>query len=272
VLETREEVEAFQRILAETGGYRSDPARKPAFFSRLFGRFDAWYYLNMGRIIYEGHRIARAGGFDTQAWAEFSVSVVRLVEDCGGKVDVSGLEHPLKLGKPVVFVGNHMSFMEAFFLPALLLHINRLAAVAKLGLLKYPFLGSVAGATDSIWVSRKDPRSDLREVLTQGKAFLRAGRSVVLFPQATRSARFDPANFNSLGVKLAKTAGVPVVPLALKTDFQGNGRLIKDVGPLDRKKTVHFRFGEPIEVRNTGRNVNQQIVRFIEDSLREWST
>ena len=53
---------------------------------------------------------------------------------------------------------------------------------------------------------------------------------------------FKPEEFNSIGVKLAKKAGVPVVPVAIKTDFWGNGRIIKELGPIDNKKTIHIKF------------------------------
>ena len=55
---------------------------------------------------------------------------------------------------------------------------------------------------------------------------------------------FDPGAFNSLGAKLAARSGVPVVPIALKTDFSGLGPVVKEFGRIDRTRTVHFRFGE----------------------------
>jgi hypothetical protein len=45
-----------------------------------------------------------------------------------------------------------------------------------------------------------------------GLARLKQGISIVVFPQTTRMVDFDASQFNSIGVKLAKKAGVPVVP------------------------------------------------------------
>ena len=103
-----------------------------------------------------------------------------------------------------------------------------------------------------------------------GIQLLSKGISIVIFPQSTRSLAFKPEDFNSLGVKLAKKAGVKVVPIALKTDYWGNGKIIKELGPIDRKKHIHFRFGEPIEVTGTGKEENQKIIEFIKASLDEW--
>ena len=85
-----------------------------------------------------------------------------------------------------------------------------------------------------------------------------------------RSVEFKPEEFNTLGVKLAKKAGVAVVPVALKTDFWGNGKLIKEIGPLDHKKHIHIKFGEPMNITGNGKEENQRIIDFINASLQEW--
>ena len=102
------------------------------------------------------------------------------------------------------------------------------------------------------------------------KLNIRKGYSVGIFPQATRSATFNPASFNSLGVKLARRAGVPVVPVALKTDFQGNGRFIKDMGPVDPRKTIFVEFGKPLEVKGSDSETHRTILEFIVNNLKKW--
>lgn len=266
-----EDLDAFQRALRETGGYRTDPARPKGLADRLFGRYDAWYYLRVLRILWEGERLVKSGRFSPRTWAAHSLSYLRLLEGVGATVEISGLEHPARAARPVVFVGNHMSILESFLLPGMLLHLNRAAAVIKESLTRYPLLGPFAAATEPISVGRVNPRDDLRAVLEQGRRFLAAGRSVILFPGATRSAAFDPTAFNTLGVKLARDAGAPVVPLALKTDFQANGRLVKDIGPLDRSQPVRFRFGPPIAVGADGKEANRAVVAFIAGTLAEWA-
>ncbi|MFA7408747.1 MAG: hypothetical protein WCY83_00815, partial [Bacteroidales bacterium] len=77
--------------------------------------------------------------------------------------------------------------------------------------------------------------------------------------------------FNSLGVKLAGRAGVPVIPMAIKTDFWLNGRILKDLGPFDmRNRDIRIRFGQPLTITGTGKDENQQIIRFIQTNLEEW--
>jgi len=124
---------------------------------------------------------------------------------------------------------------------------------------------------DPVVVGRVNPRDDLKAVLGKGAEKLGAGISVIIFPQSTRSVSFIPEEFNTLGVKLAARAGVPVVPLALKTDAWGIGKRIKEFGRIDTSKTVHFSFGEPMHISGRGAEEHEKVSRFIQDCLKEWS-
>ncbi len=265
-----DETVEFQKRLHATGGYRTDPDRVVGWAHRLLGRLDTWYYLRVLYILYAGDRVASRGEFNTLEWARVSFSLLSNFEDCGARLDISGMEHPIRLDRPVVYVGNHMSMVEGFLIPAILTRLRDLAPVMKGELLTMSLVGAMMRAIDPIAVGRKSPREDLKWVLSRGRECLKAGRSVVLFPQSTRSAHFDPSSFNTLGVKLAKAAGVPCIPLALNTDFQKNGRIFKDWGPLDRSKTIFFCFGPPMEVGGSGKAANDKIVDFILEHLKLW--
>jgi len=160
----------------------------------------------------------------------------------------------------------------AFFrlLPGILAPYDFTAVVVKEGLLTYPVFGNIMRAVDPISVTRKNARQDLKEVMTQGQTLLEQGRSVLIFPQHTRALEFDPMMFNTLGTKLASRAGVPVVPIALKTDFMGIGKRYKDFGPLDRTKEVHVKVGEPLTVNGNVKEVQQAVVDYITANLLEW--
>jgi 1-acyl-sn-glycerol-3-phosphate acyltransferase len=108
-------------------------------------------------------------------------------------------------------------------------------------------------------------------VLNEGAKKIEQGVSIVIFPQSTRSNDFKPDEFNSLGIKLALKAGVPVVPLALKTDAWGKGKIIKDFGPVDKNKKVFFAFGEPMKIKGRGAEEHQKVIDFIQDNLSQWA-
>ena len=93
---------------------------------------------------------------------------------------------------------------------------------------------------------------------------------MAVFPQTTRGTDFKPKQFNSIGVKLAQKAGVPVLPLALKTDAWTNGKLIKDLGKIHPEVSTHFAFDAPITVKGKGKEEHQQVIDFISRKLKEW--
>jgi 1-acyl-sn-glycerol-3-phosphate acyltransferase len=214
--------------------------------------------------------LAKRGRYTERSWAERALGTLALVEACHGRLRIEGVEHLRRGGGAAVYVANHMSLFETFALPAILMHVGSVATVVKESLLTYPLFGPIMRSIHPIAVTRRNPRQDLVEVLTQGEACLREGRSVLIFPQATRSVQLDVTAFNSLGAKLARKAGVPLVPVAVRTDFMGIGQRFRDFGPIDRRQTVRFRFGEPLRVAGSGKTEHQHVVEFIAGCLTEW--
>ncbi|MDO3378707.1 lysophospholipid acyltransferase family protein [Geoalkalibacter halelectricus] len=228
------------------------------------------YYTRLAGIVYGASRKAKQGRLSDDAWVVASWRVVEALERVGVRLAIEGVEHLRNNPGPWVMVGNHMSTLETFVLPALVLPHSPLTFVVKRSLVEYPIFRHVMISRKPILVDRVNPRDDFKVVIEEGQARLASGMSVVVFPQTTRTPRFDPEEFNSIGVKLAKRAGVPVLPVALKTDAWGNGRLIKDCGRIDPEKTVHMAFGAPLEVSGNGQATQDAVVSFIQDKLRQW--
>jgi len=180
------------------------------------------------------------------------------------------MENISKPAGPVLFISNHMSTLETMVLPCVIAPHRDVTFVVKESLVRHPLFGDIMRSRNPIVVGRTDPRKDLEAVMNGGVELLSKGISIIIFPQSTRSIEFNPAEFNSLGVKLAKKAGVQVVPIAVKTDFWGNGKWIKELGPLDSNKPIYIRFGEPISITGNGKEENQRIIEFIKSSLEDW--
>jgi 1-acyl-sn-glycerol-3-phosphate acyltransferase len=262
--------EQYAQILKSDLGYQT-----PSGSSLVANYLPVWprsliYYIKLISTLTYASFSARRGTLDDDRWAFHSHRVVQIVESVGGKVSISGLEALSQQQGPVVCIGNHMSLLETLILPGIALAFNRVNFVIKEELRHYPILGSIFKALGLIAVSRKNPREDFKVVLREGHKFISNGGSIVIFPQATRSVGFDEQGFNTLGVKLASRAGVPVIPVAIKTDFQGNGKLIKDMGPINPSKMLYFKFGEPIAVEGKGREAHQYVVEFISQNLIAW--
>jgi len=259
--------------------FTSNSYDTPANVSRLLGDRLAlnsrWYFVyGFMREIWRSRALALKGCFDTKAWAESSYRILKLAEGCGGRFHIRGLEHLQTGMEPVVFISNHMSTLETFVFQCMIAPKVPVAFIVKESLVKHPIFGPVMRATHPIVVKRVNPRDDFEEVMKQGKKLLNAGVSVIVFPQSTRSVEFIPAEFNSLGIKLAKAAEVKVLPIAVKTDFWGNSKLklMRDAGPVNRNKPIYITFGEALAIHGTGKVEHQQIIDFISRHLHKWAT
>jgi 1-acyl-sn-glycerol-3-phosphate acyltransferase len=228
------------------------------------------FYAKAFGVVYRAAGLAKKDLYDNQRWIESSITTIRALESVGGRFEFQGLDVVKRLGSPCVFIGNHMSILETFVLPCLIVPHRNVTFVVKESLITYPLFGHVMRSRNPVVVGRENPREDLRLVLEEGQKRLEADISIVIFPQTTRSVEFDPKKFNSLGVKLAKRCNVPVVPFALKTDAWGLGRRLKDFGRICPEKTVHIHFGEPMTVQGSGKEEHSRVVEFIEKNLAEW--
>jgi 1-acyl-sn-glycerol-3-phosphate acyltransferase len=229
-----------------------------------------YFTLKYASVVLRTRKEAIRKQYDTKAWTDSSLEILRFIENAGGVFDITGMENITKPAGSVLFISNHMSTLETMVLPCIIGPLKELTFVVKESLVKHPLFGDVMKSRNPIVVGRTDPRKDLEAVMTGGVELLKSGISIVIFPQSTRSVEFKPEEFNSLGVKLAKKADVDIVPIALKTDFWGNGKWIKELGPIDHNKHIHIKFGEPMRVSGNGKEENQKIIDFIIASLQEW--
>ena len=260
----------YAQILRSDLGYQT-----PSGSSLVANYMPVWlrsliYYIKLLSTLTYASFSARRGSLDDDRWAFHSHRVVQIVESVGGTVNISGLEALSQQPGPVVCIGNHMSLLETLILPGIALAFSDVNFVVKEELRHYPVFGSIFRALGMIAVSRKNPREDFKVVLREGHKFISNGGSIIIFPQATRNVEFDVQTFNTLGVKLASRAGVPVVPVAIKTDFHGNGKWVKDMGPIDPQKSVYIKFGNPLPVSGKSKEVHQQVVEFITQNLSAW--
>ena len=240
-------------------------------FKLMFNSRWYFYAVNFGVFCRTG-RLGQLGKLDGDAQIWMSSINLRLTERCGSRVHVRGREHLRALnGRPVVLMGNHMRLLETGIFHSIAREYVDFAFVVKDSLMRVPYFKDILSSIGNIPVARKDPREDLKTVLNEGKKLLESGKSLIVFPQSTRTATLDPEKFNSLGVKIAKSAGVPVVPFALKTDFLSQGKgIFRDLGPVHPGRDTWFEFGPAMEITGNGKEQLQQTVEFIQDRLEKW--
>lgn len=251
-----------------TANYHS-PDRPSGWLARAFP--SAVFYPKVIAIVLHCSRMARRGHYDEIAWARSSDEVAGYLEASGCRIHVEGLDKLDALDRPAIFIGNHMSTLETFILPSIIVpRCGNATFVVKRSLVEYPFFRHVMLSRNPVVVDRVNPRDDLKAVLEQGAARLAAGYSLIIFPQHTRTIEFDPEQFNSIGIKLAARTGAPVVPVALQTSAWSPGKFLKDYGPIIPSRPIHFAFGEPLTVTGKGNDEHQRVVGFIQEHLETW--
>jgi 1-acyl-sn-glycerol-3-phosphate acyltransferase len=129
----------------------------------------------------------------------------------GSSIQVSGIENiPVTGG--LLFVANHQS---NFDIPILVGHVPRdKGFIAKLELLKVPSFSRWMKYIGCIFIDRNDARQSL-ETINDAAERIKAGHSMVVFPEGTRSADGTVGKFRAGSLRLAVKSGVPVVPVTI---------------------------------------------------------
>jgi 1-acyl-sn-glycerol-3-phosphate acyltransferase len=157
----------------------------------------------------------------------------------GARFGVVGREH-VAAQRAQLFVANHQSWLD---IPVLFCALPvPLHFLAKRELGAVPFLGWYIRAMGMVFVDRDTPRRASASV--DGAArLLASGRSVLSFPEGTRSRDGRTGRFKSGAFGAALAAGAPVVPVALV----GTGAVLPAGGFRVRPGTVEVRIGAPID-------------------------
>ncbi|HZE08155.1 MAG TPA: lysophospholipid acyltransferase family protein [Gemmatimonadaceae bacterium] len=126
----------------------------------------------------------------------------------GVRVRVHGLENA-GAGDPRVFASNHVSWFDV---PALAKVLPRYKFVAKAELFKVPLFGRAMRAAGMVEIQR-DNRKAAFGAYDVAADRIKAGNSVIVFPEGTRGQAYPLRPFKKGPFVLAIAAGVPIVPV-----------------------------------------------------------
>lgn len=255
-------------ITGSQDAYVTNPSKASDIFHILPS---AYFYTRMVGTVLSAARKARKKKYNGDQWIKSSLAIIRYLEKVDCRFFVQGKKNFIDLVGPCIFVANHMSTLETFALASIIRPHRKVTFVIKDSLLRYPVFKHIMLSRNPVVVSRKNPRDDFKVVMEQGQERLNSGTSIVVFPQTSRTAELDPERFNSIGIKLAKKSGLPVIPLALKTDAWGTGWPLKDIGLIRPERMIHFSFGQPIKVAGNGKEEHKRVFDFIQGKLRQWN-
>jgi 1-acyl-sn-glycerol-3-phosphate acyltransferase len=151
----------------------------------------------------------------------------------GCRVSVTGVENLAAPG-PCVLACNHASYAD---IPALLALLPRdFLFVAKREVLSWPLVGLFVRKSQHLTVERFDTKESAAAADKLAIA-IRAGHSVLVFPEGTFTGTAGLRPFRMGAFKTAAETGTPVVPLALR----GTRRVLRDGEWIPRPHSIELR-------------------------------
>lgn len=152
-------------------------------------------------------------------------------------VDVAGMAPE----RPCVYVANHLSYLD----PLVILSQLAAAPIAKAEVADWPVIGPAGRALGVHFVDRRSVMARAT-VLRGALRSLRAGVSVLNFPEGTTTDGGRLLSFHRGIFGAAMIAGVPVVPLAIAYDdhalaWTGNATFLPHYWRLSRRRVARAR-------------------------------
>ena len=142
-----------------------------------------------------------------------------------------------------VVVANHSSHADTAVLLAALPPTAQPVFVAAADYwFDVPVRRFIASSLAGVLPVRRSGGGNFDAMLTAARPALKAGRTVVIYPEGTRSTNGNVGEFRSGALRLARECGVPVVPIALT----GTADVLPKGGSYS-PAPMHVRIGEPVD-------------------------
>lgn len=191
---------------------------------------------------------------EPQKWAS------GIMERTKSTVSITGLDN-LPEG-PALFVSNHEG---NFDIPVLLSTIPKpFGFISKKEVKKLPIISMYMEQMNCVFLDRTDRRSALKSITdTVGK--LKEGHSILIFPEGTRSKGQDMGEFKSGFMRIAKDAGVPILPIAIHGTADIMEKNNNNVLPADVKVQIL----NPISAELIGTLDSKEAITLVRSQIAE---
>jgi len=185
--------------------------------------------------------------------------VNRLLKMLGVVVDKQG-EIPTE---PCMYVSNHRSYLD----PIVLMKDAQVLPVAKAEMEKWPIIGPTTKLTGVVFVKRES-KSSRAATLDAMRDTLKAGFSVLIYPEGTTHLLPTTIDFRAGAFNMAAKEGFNVVPVAI--DFES----LSDAWVGDELFVPHFMrcFGKKrtnVKIRY-GQPLRSDDIDFLVRSTKQW--
>jgi putative phosphoserine phosphatase/1-acylglycerol-3-phosphate O-acyltransferase len=182
------------------------------------------------------------------------------------KIEVTGRQHTA--GRPAVFFINHQSTLIDALVTSNVVQ-RGFTVVAKAEVKQIPVLGQLLSMADIAFVDRSNTSKAI-SAMQPAVDKLRAGVSIVLAPEGTRSLSPRVGVFKKGGFHLARDAGVPIVPIVIRNA----GEIMWRNARVVQEGTIEVVVHEPLPTANwTKADLDEWVPRMRDlyvDTLDDW--
>ncbi len=192
---------------------------------------------------------------------EVAVWAGKLLRNVKTYVTVEGKENLPAPGETVVYVANHQSYLDIPIVLAEIWPPPPILAKRELG--KVPLLGYCMRLLGCVFVERDDARSGM-EALRKAQETVENGRSMVVFPEGTRSKSDEMTKFQGGAVRLALKAGVPVIPVVIDGSYKG----LEGNGFRLQKSDVRMVILPRVETKNLDKAQQRELPQVLEQMIK----
>ena len=213
-------------------------------FFGLLGIFASTFEPNKGKTL----------GHCARLWGKFILFFT------GVRYSVKGLENLDPKG-PYIFACNHASGYDVPLAFAGLPYW--LISIAKIELKSVFILGWVMETAGHIFVDRKRSENAVASLEKSKESLIKNPRSILLFPEGTRTLDGELGFFKRGGLMLSLDTGIPVVPVGLVGTFD----MLKKGTWSFKNQPLEIRIGDPIHPKTFSNDSKNSLAKYVKSQV-----
>lgn len=185
----------------------------------------------------------------------------KLILKIGGiKFSVQGLKK-LDSNGHYIFASNHESALDIpLVFAGLPYHI---VSISKIELKYIPIFGWAMMAGGHFFVDRQNHKKAIQSLDRAKKSMIKNPRSIIIYPEGTRSSDGSILPFKKGGLIMALKMGLPVVPIAII----GTRESMQKKRLSLKKQPLELRIGEPIKTSKIDYNKRNEFVNQVRNAV-----
>ena len=195
-------------------------------------------------------------GYCARLWGKF------ILFSCGIKYEVIGLDK-LNPKSNYIFAGNHTSMLD---IPIAFSGLPYwLVPIAKIELRSVILLGWVMRTAGHIFVDRKKSENAIKILEKTKKSLIENPRSILLFPEGTRTQDGSLGPFKRGGLLLSIDTKMPIVPIA----FVGSFKMFRKGSRTMKGRKVKLKVGSPIDTSDYSFETRKELAQNVRKKVSD---